>query len=379
MLWELEARTLKSMKLLNHAHIVKCIAAIRRGDSRYFLFPWADGDSLRDYWESTPRQSPQKKNIYQTLVQLRGLADALDKLHNFNVGELEPETFVPDGEPMPFSGPAMIFQNEMGDYQNVTHNQFIRHGDLKPENILNFQYGEAGLGRLKIADIGLAKQHIVATEKRSHQTSTRYGTTRYEAPETVTAIHARSRLYDIWSMGCITLEFIIWNLYGNDELLNFYAQVQGNAQHICPYFEVSEATGKAEVHSVVRQWLEHILNTDPECSQESAIRDLLKVVQTRLLVVRLPLSQGSSLDPSQRLEMLDMGETITSYRATARQFYEALEAIISKTDRPNYLLTGKDRKIARPSAAKSSNLLSPLAAQRKEPRTEGIVTKQESQ
>jgi serine/threonine protein kinase len=261
------------------------------------------------------------------------------------------------------------FQDETGEYQNVIQKLSLRHGNLKPENILNFQFGEAGLGRLKIADIELAKQDIVALKKLSFLDSARYGTaTRYDAPEIATALFGRSGFCDIWSMGCITLEFIIWNLYGNDELLKFYEQVRGNAQHNCPYFEVPKATHKAEVHIVVRQWLDHILNTDPECSQDSAIRDLLKIVETRLLVVPLPPGRQTRLKPSQRLKPTNMRETIISYRATAQEFCEALDAIISKAVRPNYLVTGKDRTNARPPVAKiPNNLPSPLAAQRKVP------------
>ena len=54
----------------------------------------------------------------------------------------------------------------------------------------------------------------------------------YEAPEAIGELNGpRSRLYDVWSMGCITLEFIIWLLYGNDELNNFYGQLKGDAQN----------------------------------------------------------------------------------------------------------------------------------------------------
>jgi serine/threonine protein kinase len=100
----------------------------------------------------------------------------------------------------------------------------FRHGDLKPENILWFKGGDGEIGTLKIADWGLARQHNLETEHRS-RTSTGSGTRRYEPPEEETGegIWAnsltpgqadpkqqkkRSRLYDVWAMGCITLEFL---------------------------------------------------------------------------------------------------------------------------------------------------------------------------
>lgn len=372
--WELEARALEAINKLDHEHIVKCIAAIRRGDSRYFMFPWADGDSLREFWEQTPRQTLTPQNVKETIIQLRGVADALDKLHHFNGGNPDHNISTSIGDLRPPSGPEMTVQHEdeVDEYEDAANKESIRHGDLKPENILRFKGAGTSLGTLKIADMGLAKRHVVATQDRSHLTSTRYGTIRYEAPETVTALQGRSRLYDIWSMGCITLEFIIWILYGNDELNNFYNQVKGDTQSVCQYFEIPEnvVPRRAELHGVVLRWMDHIQNTDPECSQESAIRDLLNVVRTKLLVVPLPPNRASAmpgadtLRPGRGLAPPGIGETVTNYRATAREFREALDKILEKVRKPGYLLTDKVRANARPPAAKMSDLLSPNVAQR---------------
>ncbi|KAF3041971.1 hypothetical protein E8E12_009261 [Didymella heteroderae] len=259
--WEEEARALRHIEKLNHNHITKCIAAIRRGDRRYFMFPWAEGGSLQDFWESIPHQDPNAGLILQTIQQLRWLADALDMLHNCDSGNSD-RLAVPS---MP---------NSTEDGKN------IRHGDLKPENILRFfsrnaptsSGAEPQLGTLKIADMGLAKQHIHATVNRTKNTSQRYGTVRYEAPEALNEKGGRSRLYDVWSMGCITLEFIIWLLYGNKALEEFHAQVGGPTKQACQYFE-----GKPpKVHHVVTNWISHIRQRDPEldCTRALGIRYL---------------------------------------------------------------------------------------------------------
>jgi hypothetical protein len=88
--WDIEARALNAINLLNHPHIMKSIAAIRRGDSRYFMFPWAE-DSLREYWNTKPTQSPDPTLIREAISQLSGLADALDRLHNFQGGRTSPK------------------------------------------------------------------------------------------------------------------------------------------------------------------------------------------------------------------------------------------------------------------------------------------------
>ncbi|KAL0776090.1 hypothetical protein CaCOL14_007377 [Colletotrichum acutatum] len=61
------------------------------------------------------------------------------------------------------------------------------------------------VGVLKIADMGLAKHHNDAKAGRKKATSAKYGAV---------------RLYDIWSMGCIMLECVIWLMYGYEALDN---------------------------------------------------------------------------------------------------------------------------------------------------------------
>ncbi|KAJ4290397.1 hypothetical protein N0V90_010613 [Kalmusia sp. IMI 367209] len=365
--WEQEAKALKDINdLVDHDHILKCIAAIRRGNNRYFMFPWADGDSLRDFWNTKPTQVPSKSVILHSILQLRGIADALDRLHNFSeqLGDIVEDEMVEerDDEMRP-DIPKIV--NE--DTDEVLHEERveqgnIRHGDLKPENILVFSDPQNKTQVFKIADMGLAKKHIARTEKREHPTSTMYGTMRYEAPETMTSKHGkRSRLYDIWSMGCITLEFIIWMLYGNNALLDFNKQM--DTQQVSQYFEVPTLgeLGRAEVHPFVRRWMDHLQDKDPECKSESAIRDLLDIVRTKLLIVPLPPHRASTFEGGPGLAPPPLGESKTYYRATAAEFRDALDEILNKVSRPGYLLTGKDRSgVKTPSP--SSNLLSPIVA-----------------
>ncbi|KAG9195323.1 hypothetical protein G6011_00444 [Alternaria panax] len=379
--WNFEANALEAINKLDHTHIVKCIAAIRRGHSRYFMFPWADGDSLRDFWNNTPREAPNAYVIEHTILQLRGIADALDRLHNFDGGCSEVEKGVNGltirlnesnvGESHLSHGSDAGSDNgldtEVDDYKNAGHAESIRHGDLKPENILRFvgNGSKSGLGTLKIADMGLAKRHVVATQERGKATSTRYGTRRYEAPETVTGENARSRLYDIWSMGCITFEFIIWILYGNDELSNFYKQIEGNAQQICQYYEVLDASEpeSARVHPVVLKWMNHVQDKDPECStgRVSATKDLLKIVREMLLVVNLPPNRKSGTTRGRPLLPPALGQSITDYRATAAQFRDALDVVVGKRDVPGYMFTGKDRTNVR-TPTFTAPMLSPNSA-----------------
>jgi serine/threonine protein kinase len=103
-----------------------------------------------------------------------------------------------------------------------------RHGDLKPENILWFRSylrepKEADqsclMGLLKISDFGLTSFH--RTMSRSHidaggvPVSPTYRAPEYDVAKMV------SQSYDIWSFGCVVLQFVTWYLLGWEEVDRF--------------------------------------------------------------------------------------------------------------------------------------------------------------
>jgi serine/threonine protein kinase len=356
--WDIEASALKAINQLRHHHIMPCIAAIRRGESRYFMFPWADGGNLRDYWETTKWEPPNADRIVEMIVQMRGITDALDKLHNFGGRSNEKvvtdirfrvdysvslEQSLEDGTD---NSVQHDLHNEVDDHQGGENSESIRHGDLKPENILRFftDNDTSTLGTLQVADMGLAKRHVVATENRGTGTSTRFGTRRYEAPETILGNSARSRLYDIWSLGCIILEFVVWALYGNNELSKLYDQMSDDGQRFCQYYAASGPTD-IEVHPVVIRWIDHIQRCDPECrgQTESATQDLLKIVREKLLIVPLPPNRSSSTMSARLLVPPALGRDITRYRATAAEVCAAFDKILARVHESDYAFTGRER------------------------------------
>lgn len=316
------------------------------------MFQWADGGSLRDFWEENPHPKLTPSFIREIVEQLRGLADALNELHHYDGGS-------------------------------------YRHGDLKPENILRFRLtkDKTEVGLLKISDMGLAKHHAVATYLRP-PTSTRYGTVRYEPPEIVTqrlSDSGRSRLYDCWSMGCITLELIVWLLYGYKRLKDFNEGLKGQMQESSPYFEVKTKNGVqvADVHPSVRQFMEHI-SQDPECVGATivgtAVGDLLDIVRTKLLVIPLP-QHRESFRPSNGYESTQRKIAVTRAdsdevpvglggRATSQQFCNALKRMLEKgKGNDRYWSTGTKRDGIQgprpiPSINAQDSFLSPIAALR---------------
>lgn len=236
--------------------MVNLTAAFSRGREYFLMFPWADGGNLRDFWErfTHPDDLHMADAIHQTILQLRGLAAALDALHY----------------------PSSDTEGE----------GIFRHGDLKPENILRFN-DTTLLGTLKISDMGSARRYKVRTRTRRRSSTTTFGTLQYEAPEIITnRQQARSRLNDIWSFGCIALEHVIWLLYGHEGQLNFYDKLdEGNLMR-SSFFQVkkSGAQFSTTIHPVVKTWIDFILLKDPECAAHSAIKDLVILIQDKLLV-----------------------------------------------------------------------------------------------
>jgi len=274
------------------------------------MFEWADGGSLREFWENTPRPSldigTMSTLVLETLEQVQGLADGLHTLH--------------------VKG-------------------FYRHGDLKPENILRFEDGTR-LGRLKIADFGLAKEHKVLTERRRQPTSTIHGTVRYESPEATRALvvgkEPLSRLSDIWSMGCILLEHIIWLLYEYSELDRFNTEMKINTMDSPPFYRQNEVTGRVEVQPRVASWMRHMLQ-DPECAnQPTSIGDLIALIRDKLLVVNLPRSWTALQEQAQQMDVPGRPRE----RASASTMKIKMNEILAKARNPTnagYLFTGTRR------------------------------------
>ncbi|KAE8454271.1 hypothetical protein EG329_005196 [Mollisiaceae sp. DMI_Dod_QoI] len=343
--WNAEATALHELSDLSHPHMIQVRAIITRGKRHYFMFQWADSGCLRDFYLQTKRPKLDSGFVKKIVLQLKGLADALDALHNYS-----PPTHKR-------KEPSHNFKEGQESY---------RHGDLKPENILIFEDGTP-VGTWRVADMGLAKHHFAPTGARGDQTTTRYGTPSYEPPEVIKLLNgpqgARSRLYDIWSMGCITLELILWLLYGYDWLLKFNNSLKAFPTNPSSYWmlEVHGDDRFAKVHSGVTACMDHIATKDPECTKSTAIRDLLDIVRTKLLVVALPRQSASFLHPGivrASSDVQSSGPTINlpdemgqtpdlsrgPFRAKAKDFCAELEKILQKGEKNEcYWFTGKTR------------------------------------
>ncbi|RSL49704.1 hypothetical protein CEP54_012298 [Fusarium duplospermum] len=257
---EQEASVLEMVRGLPSDHMIKAIAYYQHGEKHYFMFPWAEHGNLWEFWTTGSGARLDKPYIIWVFRQLTGLADAIEKLHD------------------------------------RSQSRSCRHGDLKPENILCFRHGdnerdtETPAVRMVITDVGLARDHIERTQFRE-STNTRVSTKRYAGPEMdVNPGGALSRRFDIWSMGCIFLELVLWILYGKEELVKCTKTLNSTFYKI-----IRDTSGRttAEVNPIVQKWLSYILK-DWRCSEGTALEKLVQLIINKLLVVNVQDSPRSS-------------------------------------------------------------------------------------
>ncbi|KAI0146113.1 kinase-like domain-containing protein [Xylariaceae sp. FL1272] len=255
-----EDTALKRIRELNHPNFIRLIVSFKRGRTYFFLFPWADGGDLRSYWKDN-NQKRTRQTMLWTLRQISGLAGALHRLH------------------------------APGNEDNPDEN--CRHGDLKPGNILLFKEGK-GPGVLRIADAGLARIHLQVTKKRINGTTTTGGTEEYAPPESRRESlpddqRSKAKLprgYDIWSFGCILLEFLVWLLGGDSELVKFRDERKpSNKDEAARFFKIKVTSRNKEesyaVHSKVKSYIRSICY-DSRC-KDTWMSTLAVIIEGNLL------------------------------------------------------------------------------------------------
>jgi serine/threonine protein kinase len=187
-----EVKALEVFRNLNHPHLIKLLGTYHYDGEYYLIFPWADGD-LRAFWSRNPGPHSIPTASRWVLKQCLGIAEGLRTIH---CGQRL------YGGSIPVKG---------------------RHGDIKPENILHFAHSQGCDGQqwgvLTISDFGLARLHREHSERRVYPHRPP-GSLTYRAPEG-DFNEPVSTLSDLWPLGCLFLEFVVWLLQGWNEVDNF--------------------------------------------------------------------------------------------------------------------------------------------------------------
>lgn len=398
--WRHESEALKELNDLEHDHIVRGLASFKHGRHYHLLLEWAAGGSLQSFWEEYPEPEMNAATIKALLNQLIGLTDALYAMHSTAVAvrsrrpsstrhysrphsrrsSMSARTSVQDfavrpnrsdseylaesreTQNTPANGvPAMNLPTFAVDPADVQSSPDIaieaesiglvaevsddednwRHGDIKPGNILRFvdTSESRSIGQLKLADLGRAKKNKDNTKQRVVVDVDIWRSKPYEPPDTFISQGKRStsRLYDIWSLGCVFFEGVVWMLYGSKCHQSFTETTAKSETEGSPYWK---RHGKGALLSdMASVWMAHILTKDPECTRETGelgtvMGDLLKLIKDKLLVVALPQN-------SKRYT--------PGFRTNAEDLRKDLKAIAQRAnDNEKYAFRGLDRSKVEP-------------------------------
>lgn len=265
---------LKALKHFTHPHtghenLIKALAAYSKCEKYFLLFPLAEGN-LESLWQQA---GPSLQNSLWLLKQCYGLVQGLQCIHQYQCTDSS-------------SG----YKRLLG-----------RHGDIKPQNILWFRDPSTTEDRLVLSDFTLMRFHAEGSNTETTMKSIG-GTRTYRAPEVAVTFGKHvSQGYDVWSLGCVFLEFISCHLVGYDatrgqhfedgdgrDHLSFY--ITRRDEDICKsgyyedkFFLYNPGMKEAEVKESVKLWFSYLRGLK-HCPSD--LHHFLDIIQGHMLVIK---------------------------------------------------------------------------------------------
>ena len=242
------------------------------------LFPYAEGGNLKSYLVGHEPPTLTKDFVLWLLTQMRDLASAVQHIHNFAT-----TTKLTKGGPTSRAStpsPAQRLRNKNAHRGS--------HYDLKLDNILLFSHSSPKRPVWKITDLGTAQINEISSGSSTSEGTIRVrdmrGDPEYGAPDAVLQGWS-SRAYDIWSLGCIYLEVLVW-VFGNgpEELIQFQydrleqPEPQGNQSGAFWYRDRDSVQLKPKV----REKMDELRD---KCRQLGLFEDLFQLTADMLALV----------------------------------------------------------------------------------------------
>ncbi|RTE68881.1 hypothetical protein BHE90_016738 [Fusarium euwallaceae] len=234
--------------------------------------------NLAEFWKKNPSNPASRDDSYWFIKQCEGLASGLRKVHR-------DDSWPPS-------------HDHIGDAVQTDSRNLGRHGNISPENILWFAEPGASRGRLVVAGFISMRFHSMDSLEYAETTKAPFVRT-YCPPEVEagpeTGVYQK---HDIWTLGCVYLEFITWYLIGYDairgdsfenpagkrlESFNILRSKtdKKDGRFTDRFFIPNDGSG-AKVKDSVKKWI-RMLHGNQFCSQ--AMHDFLDLVENHMLVL----------------------------------------------------------------------------------------------
>lgn len=285
---------LQTLSQFPHDHITPHLASWTQKETFYMLFPLAEMNFGR-FLREMPHPALDNEFVLWLFTQLKGLAEAVRLIHNLGPSGLGPESLVR-------TLPAAKKPGRTGF-----------HHDIKPQNILVFAKTDTKNASLKItdcvlkiSDFGAARINVILSQSGAPEITSyklrnfTLGDSVYGAPD-YTIEGYTSRPYDLWSLGCVFLEVLIWTFgLSNSDLDNFAndrLHSRGAPMNWDSAFWHKDRDGKIRLKTAV---VEHLKQLQNHCRNRGVFEHLVR--STGRLLTKLPSKRSKAQDICTELD-----------------------------------------------------------------------------
>lgn len=244
---------------LGHEHIIRLLFSYKYQGKGYLIFPLAEGD-LEHYWKTNASPSDSAKEAYWLVEQCTGIASALGKIHN---------------------------------HLSFPESNRGRHGDIKPQNLLWFRKPAEDHGLLVVADLTMTRFHSDGTVENTTSRG-RAMTLTYRPPEVDVDVRTKSsQAFDIWSLGCVYLEYIVWYILGYDATRHSQKYLNASQQMRPSFFRARVIEDDWRKGGVSRDKFFNIRDDGPGGQPIAEVKESVRKVRQCLLLIDVCTPQAN--------------------------------------------------------------------------------------